>query len=222
MNILSIDTSAERGGLSLLKSNGDIYRFEIENTQRVAENIYRYIDELMSKSGTSLKDIELFATVLGPGSFTGLRVSLSVVKAFSLALHRRIFGVETFRLMAFEGVNLRGGSYRHILPVGNARRGEYFISGYDTHLVEIMPIRIVKMEEIKRILIENENALVVFRDEDVRGIIPSSQEAVLLDKDLSYACLNFAKKYCDQFMSETDPSSIEPVYVRNDVVRLKV
>jgi len=219
MRVLSIDTSSEAGGITLIESDKDIYRLNIESTQRVAENIYRYIDEIMKRCRLTIDDIDLFTTLLGPGSFTGLRVSLSVLKSFAIALKKPLLGIETYRVMAYAAQKVRDSD--RILVVGNARRNELFVALYDKGLNEKMPIRIIPTVELEGYL-EEGDILTVYRDIEVEEFLPEEADYMRIDKDLSYSCAELAIRLYNSGNGLSSVSDIEPVYVRNDVVRIKV
>lgn len=216
MKILSIDTSAEIGGITLLE-NDRIENLRIENTSRVAENIYNLINELLRSADVSLSEIELFLTVLGPGSFTGLRVSLSVLKSFSLVLSKPVIGIETFYVMAYYASQHKMDS-ENIIVLGDARRGELFCSVYKRDLTELESIRTIRPEEIELFEERYKNVLFVSREQEVLRYLSQSTRFLLLDKDLSYISAAFSLRLFRDGKG-VDVSDLEPLYVRNDIVR---
>lgn len=218
MNILAFDTSSEIGGITLLDSENAIFNIRIEDTNRIAENIYSFINRLLKDSGKGLKDIGLFTAVLGPGSFTGLRVSLSVIKAFSLSLNKPVFGIDTMRLMAYSTLKLKG--FNKLAVIQNARRGEVFLSIYDKELNQEGAIRIVTIESLTRILMAG-GFIVSIRESEIKELLPRDIEIVEIDKDLSVPCAELSLKLYNQGSNIYSVSDIEPIYVRNDIVRKK-
>ncbi|MGB9599633.1 MAG: tRNA (adenosine(37)-N6)-threonylcarbamoyltransferase complex dimerization subunit type 1 TsaB [Myxococcota bacterium] len=219
MRVLSIDTSSETGGITILDNEqGKLYRRIIENTNRVAESIYSHLESSLFESGIRLSDIDILTTVLGPGSFTGLRVSLSVLKAFAMVLNKPLLGIETFKVMAYASRKVREA--KNILITGNARRDELFIALYDNELNEKMPIRIIPFNELSN-FIKEEDLLIVYRDIEVKDFIPRSMNHIQIDKDLSSDCAELSLKLYNSPNMLKNASDIEPVYVRNDIVRTK-
>lgn len=216
MRVLAIDTSDVEGGIALI-DNGKVYSYKIDDTRRVAENIYKFIDEFITRLNIGLSDISLFATILGPGSFTGLRVSLAVVKAFALSLNKPVLGVETFRAMAYQ-VLKRERDFEEIVTVGNARQQELFISIFSKSLDVKEEVRIIKAEEYKNIIKGLKNPLIAFREKELTPLF-SDYNHLCLDKDLSTTCAEIALDLYKKGAFE-DASDIEPVYVRNNIGKI--
>ena len=82
------------------------------------------IDRVLRAAGLTLLDVDAFVCGLGPGSFTGLRISLSTLKGLALALDRPLYGVRTVE--AFR----RALPGRNVVSVVDARRGEVFADGH--------------------------------------------------------------------------------------------
>ena len=82
MNILSIDTTTKVAGVSL-QYNNEITKKSLSNEVTHSEKLLPLIDEILNENNISLKDIDMYACINGPGSFTGIRIGLSTLKAFS-------------------------------------------------------------------------------------------------------------------------------------------
>jgi len=105
MSILAIDTSTGYLSIAIIEDNNILYE----------ENIYslRYHSILLPKEiekalEITKKRIEKIYIAIGPGSFTGLRVGLSVVKGIALGGDLSVVGVPTFNALAY-----------NLLPEGN-------------------------------------------------------------------------------------------------------
>jgi tRNA threonylcarbamoyladenosine biosynthesis protein TsaB len=91
-----------------------------------ARTLLPLIDEVLSAAGVGLTDLDLLAVSIGPGSFTGLRIGLAVVKGLALATGTPVVGVPTLRAYAL-AVGVRPGM---VWPVLDARKGEVYAGGY--------------------------------------------------------------------------------------------
>ena len=83
MNKLIIDVAGEKILLMVI-TNNDIYNITEENTKNNYEKLILIINDFLNKHKLSLKDINKIYLNRGPGSFAGIRNSLSIVKALNL------------------------------------------------------------------------------------------------------------------------------------------
>ena len=83
MNKLIIDVASEKIFLMIITSN-DIYNITKENTKINYEKLTLIINDFLNSNELELKDINKIYINRGPGSFAGIRNSLSIVKAFNL------------------------------------------------------------------------------------------------------------------------------------------
>ena len=83
MNKLIIDVASEKIFLMII-ANDDIYNITKENTKINYEKLTLIINDFLSSHKLNIKDIDRIYLNRGPGSFAGIRNSLSIVKAFHL------------------------------------------------------------------------------------------------------------------------------------------
>ncbi|NOZ64674.1 MAG: tRNA (adenosine(37)-N6)-threonylcarbamoyltransferase complex dimerization subunit type 1 TsaB [Caldiserica bacterium] len=103
MKILSIETSGRWSGYSLVE--GDKVQEEVIFLSRNLSSFFlSYLEKSLRRLKMGVKDLDLIAVSTGPGSFTGLRVGLSIGKAFSLSHHIPLVGIPTPRVVR-EGVS---------------------------------------------------------------------------------------------------------------------
>ncbi|MDX1386546.1 MAG: tRNA (adenosine(37)-N6)-threonylcarbamoyltransferase complex dimerization subunit type 1 TsaB [bacterium] len=126
MKILALDTSGPTQSVALL--HGEELRQETQVPQNSShtETLLPTIETLLQRASWSLKDLELLAVTVGPGSFTGLRIGLATVKGLSRAHSIPAVGVSTLEAMAFPHLG-EGGS---VLPCLDARQGEIYAAGF--------------------------------------------------------------------------------------------
>ena len=80
MKILSIDTSSSNCATAILEDDKLIDENSLNNGLTHSENLMPLIDELLKRNGIGLKDIDLIAVSVGPGSFTGIRIGIASIK----------------------------------------------------------------------------------------------------------------------------------------------
>lgn len=96
---LIIDTSSEN--LQVILNGKTLETSQNTNTKHL-QHLLPEIDLVLKKQNSSLKDVNTFAVVLGPGSFTGVRIGVSTIKAFSNVFPAtKIVGINMFELLAF-------------------------------------------------------------------------------------------------------------------------
>ena len=89
--ILCIDTISSAAGVAVV--NGDEIFYESLDPKKASESIIQSIDQLMHEASMTLSDLTGVMVILGPGSFTGLRVGISVANQFAHQLELPIRGV---------------------------------------------------------------------------------------------------------------------------------
>lgn len=96
MNVLCIDTSCDALTLCLYV-DGKVYPYK-SATARQSHSVMLLpaIDELLNKAGVKLSDIDYFSAVIGPGSFTGVRIGVATVNAFGYVYGKKVIGVTSF------------------------------------------------------------------------------------------------------------------------------
>ncbi len=98
MNKLIIDVAGEKIFLMIITSN-DIYNITKENTKINYEKLTLIINDFLKSNALMLKDINKIYINRGPGSFAGIRNSLSIVKAFNLTnnIDYYCYSIQDFR-----------------------------------------------------------------------------------------------------------------------------
>ena len=84
MNKLIIDVANEKIFLMII-TNNDVYNITHDNTKINYEKLTVIINDFLNNKGLKIKDISKIYINRGPGSFAGIRNSLSIVKAFNIA-----------------------------------------------------------------------------------------------------------------------------------------
>lgn len=92
-NVLVIDTATADCGIALI--GGGFCYFLPLDPQKASESIIAVIDEVIKKAGIHPADLKGLVAVKGPGSFTGLRVGLSVANTFAHELKIPLVGITT-------------------------------------------------------------------------------------------------------------------------------
>jgi len=126
MNILAIDTSTDYLSIAILKDGRTLAKFHKKSDMRHSILLVPMIDKLLKKVHLKLKNIDCFAISVGPGSFTGLRIGVTVVKGFAYALKKKVVAVPTMDAIAMNAKRHKG----LICPVLDARKKKVYACLY--------------------------------------------------------------------------------------------
>lgn len=124
MLVLGIDSSAGASSVCLLKNRSPISVFSLFSNSEHSVSLLPMIENLLDRSGTSLEKLDLISAVIGPGSFTGIRIGISVVKGLAFASGIPCIGVSSLEAGAYTLSNTNG----YICPLLDARRNTVYTS----------------------------------------------------------------------------------------------
>ncbi len=100
MKILAIDTSSKICSTSLLEDEKVIDINNLDDGKTHSENLMPLIEELLKRNNLKVNDINLIACCVGPGSFTGIRIGISSIKAIAEVLNINVAGVTSLETLA--------------------------------------------------------------------------------------------------------------------------
>ena len=97
MNILAIDTTGSDEIIALHLDDKDYV--VCSKGVHHSEDLLTNVQTLLKKAHITLNDIDIFGCVSGPGSFTGIRIGLTTIKAFAYALNKRVVNISKFDVL---------------------------------------------------------------------------------------------------------------------------
>jgi len=156
MLILAVDTSTRTGSAAVLRDSEVLAEISGYEETPYSTRLFRDVALLQEKASFRLNQIDVFAVAAGPGSFTGLRVGLTAVKAWSEVHAKPIAAISGLEAIAAESLTgeAPGASNAHFLaPFLDARRGQIFgaiyqrISGDAAGLVLASDESILSLDE---------------------------------------------------------------------------
>ena len=128
MNILAIETSTPACSVALQTGGGEVReRFE-QAAQRHTEMLLPMIRALLADAQMGFNEVDVIAFARGPGAFTGLRVSASIVQALAMAADTPVVPVSTLAVMA-QGAQRLHGVKRSAIAI-DARMNEVYWACY--------------------------------------------------------------------------------------------
>ena len=141
MLILAADSSLPILSVALLADRSLLGSIALEGKGSRNEKLLPAIDWLLAEAGVDRREIELFATTRGPGSFTGVRIGLATMQGLALALGRPVCAMSTH-----EAIALGDPDPGRIAIVDDAGRGEFYVSLFHRH-AEIVAPRLATVKE---------------------------------------------------------------------------
>ena len=102
MKILCIDTSSKLCGVGIFENEKLIDKIELNNGLTHSETLMPILKQILEKNSLVLKDFDLIAVDIGPGSFTGIRIGVATAKAFSDSLTIPCVGIDSLEILAYQ------------------------------------------------------------------------------------------------------------------------
>ena len=147
MKILSIDTSSNICSVSILEDENVILEKQNNDMKTHSQKLMPLVDELFNETKLKLKDIDLFACCVGPGSFTGIRIGVSTIKAFADVTGLPVVGVTSLEGLAY---NLKRNGY--ICSVIDAKNDNVYYGLFEFNNNEYKIVGELKLDNIDSVL----------------------------------------------------------------------
>ena len=100
MKILAVDTSSEICSVAILENDNVIVENSLNDGKTHSENLMTIMENTLEENKIKLSDIDLIACSVGPGSFTGIRIGVSSIKAIAEVLDVPVAAVTSLEALA--------------------------------------------------------------------------------------------------------------------------
>ncbi len=220
MKILAFDGTAKAASVALLDGERVLGYYTVDNGLTQSELLLPMAENLLKSLKLSFGDIELYATSVGPGSFTGVRIGVSLIKGLAFGKDIPCVEVSTLEALAESLSALRGV----IVPCMDARRQQVYSATFRsdgknmTRLTEDRAIALSELgEELKSF--EGEDIYLVGDGYGVAktamekaGVVTmNTPELLILENAVSVARVAKRKYSAGEFVSD---AALSPVYLR--------
>lgn len=198
MKTLYIDTSSSFLYAGILEDTNILQEVKKEFGQDLSKEALPEIDKLFKKAKLNPKDINKIVVVNGPGSFTGIRIGITIAKTYAWALNLDIITVNALEAMSIsceEKVN-------HV-PILDARRGYVFAAIYDKDSNIILKPQHILLEELQKELNKIDEYIVISNDE-----IDEFEDIYKYDPDIS----KIVEKVINR--KPINPHAVNPEYLK--------
>ena len=215
MKILAIDTSSFPASVSICDDGVILGEYVIRNQRKHSQNIMVMTERLFCDLGIDISEIDVFAVTVGPGSFTGLRIGISTVRALAQAMKKPVVAVNTLMALAY---NLSSVD-NVIVPMLDARRDEVFTAAYkfsDGEICEVTAPCVMTIVEINE-KYEGQNIIFVgdgvlmHKDELCETGFDFAPSQLMETRASALAIAAFKKAQKGEI---TDFNAVQPLYLR--------
>jgi len=121
MRVLALDAATEASSVALL-SNGELMVRSVDSGKSSAQQILRLVEEVLAEGQVSLRMLDGIAASIGPGAFTGVRISVAVAQGLAFGAGLQVAPVTTLEALALQVLREPGAA----LACLDARMGEVY------------------------------------------------------------------------------------------------
>ena len=122
MKLMALEFSMDAASLALLDDGAVVAAAAVDAGQRRSQGVFAAAEALLKQAGWTLAEVEAFAVGRGPGSYTGLRVSVTAARGWALPGRKAVWTVSSGAARAAE-IFAEGGEVSRVVAWGDARRG---------------------------------------------------------------------------------------------------
>ena len=182
MKILFLDTSSFFVTVAILEDDKVLYEYKDVITDDMSSRIMPIISEGFNSVAFSIKDIDRIFVVNGPGSFTGVRIGVTIAKTIAWALKIKISTISSLEYLATTNCDTK-----YIIPMIDARRGYVFAGVYDSNLNSILEDQYIKYDDLNDYF--NEGTIVSLNEFD-NCIKPNLDIVKIINKHINDEGIN--------------------------------
>lgn len=162
MKILYIDTSSSYLYAAISEDDHILCEVKKEFGQNLSKEALPEIVSMYTNNNLKAKDIDKIIVVNGPGSFTGIRIGITIAKVYSWSLN-----IPITTITSLEAMMLSNEKDAYKVPVIDARRQYVFGAIYDSNNRQILKPQHIKIEDLKQEMASLDNYVVITNNEDL-------------------------------------------------------
>lgn len=160
MRILYIDTSSSYLYAGIAEDNNLLAEVKKEFGTSLSEEALPEIVSLFTKTNLTAKDIDKIIVVNGPGSFTGIRIGITIAKVYAWSLN-----IPITTITSLEAMMLSSNKNKVKVPMIDARRRYVFSAIYDENNQIVLKPQHIKMDDINKELEKLSDYTIITKDE---------------------------------------------------------
>lgn len=146
---LFIDTSMESVSISIVKDNKILSIIQKEIPGEHSKYATSFVKKVIDDANIDANEIDNILVVNGPGSFTGVRIGVTIAKTYGYLINREIIPVSSLKSLAL--------SSRHdgvVMSVLSANKNNYYVGIYDNKYNELLDEQFVNKDRLLELINE--------------------------------------------------------------------
>lgn len=157
MKILALESSTAHGSVALLDGGDVKLQTSSQEQKSHSEIVHLFIEQGLTELKWKIADIDLFASTIGPGSFTGIRVSINSAKSFSFVFNKPIIGVDSLLNLAHMNMDILKTSTETMLVTCmiNAYKNMVYLGQYSLasdKMAVVTPPTVVRVQDLGTVI----------------------------------------------------------------------
>lgn len=148
--ILNIESSTTACSVALAQEGEVLESKQVNDGYSHSENLAVFVDEVLKSAGKETHELDAIAVSQGPGSYTGLRIGVSLAKGICYGAEKPLLAIDTLGVMTLHPVvrdALKGYDFAYLCPMLDARRMEVFTATYNRQGGVMRPPEALVLEE---------------------------------------------------------------------------
>ncbi len=220
MKILAIDSTAKAASVAVLEDSKTLGEYTVDNGLTQSELLLPMVESLLDSLKIRYSDIGLYATSVGPGSFTGVRIGTALIKGMAFGTDTPCAGVSTLEALAENLSGLSG----IIVPAMDARREQFYTASFksrkDGTLFRLSDDGALGIDEIERLIRTYSEPVYIVGDGyallkkmlSERGVETESTPTLLINENAASVGRVAYRHYLEgNYTSDTE---LKPTYLR--------
>lgn len=218
MKILAIESSALTASVAICEDSFPMAATTLQTGHTHSDTLLPMVEQLLSHCSLTVQDIDLFAVPVGPGSFTGIRIGVSLIKGLAFDSGKPCVAVSSLEAMAYNLVGFDG----ILCPVMDARRNQLYNALFrwqNGQMIRLTEDRLIPAADLakeltsfdERVILTGEGSGILQKamSNDICSVLPSPLMAT--QNAVGVAQLAIYKYNAGEAISD---SQLLPVYLR--------
>ncbi len=233
LNLLALDTSTEHCSVAL-QANGQLYLRAAVTPREHSQKILGFVDDVLREAGISLQQLDGLVSGVGPGSFTGVRIGVSVAQGLAFSCDLPVYPVDTLQALAQQVIRM-DGSADTVISAIDARMDEVYLATFKNRNGLAEQVNAAQMAPLTELSQQPWWAHLVNNAQKLQGagtgwaayasqLDPQQQVSVCEAALLPHAqdMLHIARVAIADGANGVSAAELQPLYVRNEVAWKKL